>query len=162
MIPKSLELRFNNYLNRMSRDLMEFNNEWDKTPSGFNEINTTPILKVKDNYIIPIPYLLYSTLPEAFYYDLIKNEEYRNNKGKIAEKEVYRLLRNVFPENEIHSNVEYGEKGKMKETDFLIIHEDKIIIIECTAKRTTGKTKRGETRSFFADLRTSIIRNLSM
>ena len=146
-------------LSKFSMDYYSLREEFEKYvgPIGleqyeFNPLKVYPIVKTQiAGLVIPVPIFLINRITDGLFYDLSEKFKNKNSNlfhiffGKeIFERYVGILLKEKYDNSELFSEWTYGSKKKISNTvDWIIIREDKAILIEC---KTSGITQ--EAKSF--------------
>lgn len=137
--------RFKNFLDRMSERPGNFDDFW--YPSDVNPLQIHPLVKHKNEYLLPLPGALPYAIGNTFYYDLIDTDisgEFGDTLGNYLEEWTVDCFEKIFPNDEIFSNVRYQLTGGTGETDAVIIHDTTFNAIECKTKKLTAETRKGE------------------
>ncbi|MCD6283853.1 hypothetical protein J7J12_01195 [bacterium] len=123
-------------------------------PWDYNTLYERPIISHNGKYFAPLPPLFNETLLHTFYYDLIGDDQYWKKEGEKKygswlEQEVASLLKNIFPENKIFINPQYPNGNEL--CDVLVLHDRKVFIIQCKAKKLRYEAKIGKDYQLIKD-----------
>ena len=123
-------------------------------PSSDNIVNFKPIVKLDDHAFFVLKHELDRNLAQMLEF-LLEEEKQKTpsvwNKfcdlrSKYVESSVYRILSKMFP-NQIFRNAHFLYKDREYETDLLVIHENKILVIESRSGGFPASAMRGSMRS---------------
>jgi hypothetical protein len=158
-ISPSKHNQLDRYLERMSIDLQ--NRPAQLASIGdYNPLNGRPLIKIKKNYLLPFPPILWRALSNTFHYDLLADASYRGKyisvKGEVAERRVENCLAKLFEKDEIHTRVKYSRRKGLPDVDILIDDDNATVLVECTSKWITQEAKKGYLESIVKDLRQSV------
>ncbi len=127
-----------------------------------NQFKIKPVIKTKDSYIIPLPYLLSEAIYDSPFYWMIDDEKYRSkalkNRGDIAEYIVKEILSRKIETKFIFSGVEV-KKVKTKtltDLDVCIVKDNKMLIFQVKSKRLSQLSKNGDINSFQKDFKLAV------
>ena len=143
----------NAFLSRLSQTFGYRNSYYPKTytdplkaPWDYNTLYERPIVKVNSKFIVPNPALFPTVLLNTFHYDLITDENYKNQynsiKGKWLEKRTADSLTPIFGSDNVIVNPEYQNGEEL--SDVLVLYDRKIFIIQCKSKALRYESKIGE------------------
>ncbi len=141
------------FLSRLSQAFGYRNSYYPKTfmdplraPWDYNTLYERPIVMVNSSYFIPNPALFPTVLLNTFHYDLVTDENYKDEynsiRGKWLEKRTAKYLRPIFGSDNIILNPEYPNKEEL--SDVLVLYDRKIFIIQCKSKALRYESKTGE------------------
>ena len=159
IVPRDSHIRLGNYLSRMSLDI-EKERPAINNPLDFNILYMKPLVKIDNEYILPIPRLLWQALSTTFHYDFLRDKNYLgryiDEKGKAAERRMITALSKIFPMEELFPRVRYSKRKGWPDIDLVIDDEEATLFLECTAKWITIDAKIGKKEAIISDLRNSI------
>lgn len=151
-----------NYINIL--DLFSCNiNDDNHLNDSFNDIcdsnyfKIKPIIKVKNDYILPLPSLLATAFYENFFYWILEDKSYEKqalkNRGIIAEEIVYNLISKKFPDSNIYKNILVKETKEktITDLDILLQKDDRLIIFQVKSKKLTELSKQGNIAKYEKD-----------
>jgi len=135
-------------------------NESFDAPIADNIVSTNPIVALPDGrYFAPIPTYLRNRMPDVLE-ALIRGrgpaktvERYLKNRGKFAEDLIEVDLLKLFPRKSVFRNLYYSYQGQRVELDFLVLYDDKAVIVESKAGHFTAPARRGAKERLATDLR---------
>jgi hypothetical protein len=115
---------------------------WD-----FNTLYERPIILHENKYFLPVPSLFSEVLLQTFYYDLIADDGYWKGAGEKKygawlEQKTAQCLKRIFPESEVYLNPQYPNGDEL--CDVLILHDRKVIIVQCKTKRLNFNSRIGK------------------
>ena len=115
-------------------------------PWDYNTLYERPIIYHKDRYFVPVPAIFVEALLQTFYYDLLADTRYwkrnvQNKYGAWLEQKTADYFKSIFPASEVYLNPYYSKGHEL--CDVLILHENKVIIVQCKAKRLNFISKIG-------------------
>lgn len=117
-----------------------------KAPWDYNTLYERPIVMVHSKYFIPNPALFPTVLLNTFHYDLITDENYKDEynsiRGKWLEKRTAEALTPIFGSDNVILNPEYPNGEEL--SDVLVLYDRKIFIIQCKSKALRYESKIGE------------------
>ncbi len=123
-------------------------------PMSDNIVNFKPIVKLDDHTFFISKYELDRGLAGMLEF-LLEEEKQRFPdvwskfcalQSKYVESSVYRILSKIFP-NQIFRNAHFLYKNKEYETDLLIIHDNKILVVESKSGGFPASAMHGSIRS---------------
>ena len=134
------------FLKRMSQEFGFRNPDFPQTfsdgltaPWDYNTLKERPLTKRGERYWYFAPPTLKAALFATFFFDLFGDKEYRpvfaKSRGSYVETKVAEFLRRVFPEDAVLMNPLYPNGEEL--ADVLVMHDRKIIIVQCKAKSLT-------------------------
>lgn len=151
-----------NYINIL--DLFSCNiNDNNKLNNSFNDIcdnnyfKIKPIIKEKNDYILPLPSLLATAFYENFFYWMLEDKSYEKqalkNRGIIAEEIVYNLISKKFSDTNIYKNILVKETKEktITDLDILLQKDDRLIIFQVKSKKLTQLSKQGNIAKYEKD-----------
>ncbi|NQS98746.1 MAG: SEC-C domain-containing protein [candidate division Zixibacteria bacterium] len=126
------------YFNCFAFNSGEINQNF-RHPTDYNELAIKIFERIApDNYLVYNPSYLFVRLYTAIESIVILSElqiKYYKNRDKVTEAETRNNLCKIFPEEGIYQNAFYGwDNVRDYETDFIILHNRKLIICEVKAK----------------------------
>ncbi len=154
----------NAFLSRLSQKFGYKNEKYPntfKTPLDsswdFNTLYERPIIEMNGSFYIPLISLLPIVLLHTFYFDLIRDTDYRgyfsNKVGDWLEKQVQTSLECIFSKEAVHKNLYYDFNKKKEEVDVLVKYDTKLLVFQCKFKRITHEAKSGsDNHSLTSDL----------
>ncbi|USZ67162.1 hypothetical protein NGM10_10510 [Halorussus salilacus] len=147
---------FDCFLNRMTTTIgaqKDF-----RYPYKHNPIHESPILETDGEYIIPHFKAFYRAIAETFYYDLrnIDDYEFGNEWGEYVEEWAYESIQRLFPESEVLLNPKYEINGEDGESDIVVFHKNKCLVIECKTQGLTLPTRAGD----YEETRKNVMRGI--
>lgn len=123
-------------------------------PLSDNIVNFKPIIKLNEHAFFVLKHELDRSLVKMLEF-LLEEEKQKTpsvwNKfcdlrSKYVESSAYRILSKMFP-NQIFRNAHFLYKNREYETDLLIIHDNKILVIESRSGSFPASAMRGSIRS---------------
>lgn len=115
----------------------------------FSELAATPLLPTdRGTFLLFQHYAIYETLYESPFFWMLSDKAYwptaKDNRGAFVEQYASRRLAVVFGRNHVHSNVNF-RRGKTVagEADVLVVFGDRVIIVQCKAKKLTIEARKG-------------------
>jgi hypothetical protein len=115
-------------------------------PWDYNTISERPILSDGENYWLVVPFLFKRNLYYTFYFDLMGDRAYKSEfekaRGRYLEVKVAEYLRRVFPTSAVMLNPDYPNGEEF--ADVLVLHDGKIVIVQCKGKTLTRPSQVGE------------------
>ena len=141
------------FLQRMSQEFGYRNSLFPDTfttatsaPSDYNTLRERPIISHGGKYWLIVPPVMGSVLLSTFYFDLLNDRQYRplfdKERATFLEAETATYLRRSFPANSVLLNPFYPNNEEM--TDVLVLHDTKVIIVQCKSKLLTHSANVGE------------------
>jgi hypothetical protein len=141
------------FLSRLSQTFGYRNRHYPKTytdslkaPWDYNTLYERPIVMVDSKYFIPNSALFPTVLLNTFHYDLITDENYKDEynsiRGKWLEKRIAETLTPIFGSDNVILNPEYPNGEEL--SDVLVLYDRKIFIIQCKSKALRYESKIGE------------------
>ena len=159
LFPENKLKELNRFLERMSVSLDEIR-PMIKGPLDFNIFHAKPFVRIGEDFILPLPRLLWYAISTTFHYDLLHDRAYRgkyiDEKGKVAEKRMQTYFSKIFPGDKLFPRVKYNKRKGWPDIDLIIEDKDAALFVECTAKWITRKAKKGDLTSIINDLRYSV------
>jgi len=119
-------------------------------PWDYNTLYERPIILHENKYLLPVPSLFSEALLQTFYYDLIADNGYWRGEGEKKhgawlEQKTAEYFRRIFPESEVYLNPYYPIGNEINELcDVLILHDRKVIIVQCKTKRLNFNSRIGK------------------
>lgn len=131
----------------LREDFRKNMDEQDLDLFTFNSLKTYPIVKTQvAGLVVPVPSFILNKITTGLFYDL--SDKYSTDKAnefleffgkEIFERYVGVQLAQKYSGDNLLKEWEYGNKKNLKRTsDWIVIEEDKAILIEC---KTSGITK---------------------
>jgi len=113
-------------------------NDPQSAPWDYNTIYERPIILHNGRYFVPLISRLSEVLLKTFYYDLIGDKTFWEKEGhekygKWLERRTAECFQEIFPSEEIYLGPKYPNGNEL--TDVLILHDHKVFIVQCKAKR---------------------------
>ncbi|WP_082528733.1 NERD domain-containing protein [Methylobacterium sp. Leaf466] len=130
--------------------------------SAFNEANSTPIIKLSDNYYISFQhYSLLEALSETPFFWMGSDKSYSatafRNRGYFAEKFLADRLSHVFGAQNVYQNVNiYKGKNRFAEIDVLVIYGSRAIVAQTKSKCLTIEARKGNDQQLKSDFKKAI------
>lgn len=128
-----------------------------------NPIHASPLLEIDGRYFISTLDNLNRCLAETFYYGLRsaltkqgRKKEFDNRWGEYAEDWVRVQLQDIASSTRLLSNVEYKYQGRKYESDFVLLGDDKLLVIEVKTKKLPVATRGGNLNSLSGDVEEGI------
>lgn len=166
-------LKFNNFIFKKNPNFIKIldsfsSYETEILNQDFNDIGDLnhfrikPVIKTKDSYIIPLPYLLSEAIYDSPFYWMIDNTEYRSkaqkNRGDIAEHIVNEILSRKIKPEFIFSEVEVKRvrTKTLTDLDICIVKDNKMLIFQVKSKRLSQLSKKGNIDSFQKDFKLAV------
>lgn len=117
-----------------------------KAPWDYNTLYEKPIVKNHSKFFVPNPALFPTVLLNTFHYDLITDENFKNEysalRGKWLENRTADCLSPVFGSDNVILNPEYPSGEEL--SDVLVLYDRKIFTIQCKSKALRYESKIGE------------------
>lgn len=148
-------------LDRLSVEVGTWGRDF-RLPYDFNPVHARPIIKYSERYFIPFPPTLCSALANTFFYDLTPSEErsgggdFGRAWGNHLEQWAWDILSDVFNPDAVLRNPEYQINGEDYETDLVVKHNERLIVIECKTQKLTLETRSGDYEAVQDDVKKSI------
>jgi hypothetical protein len=139
----------------------EINNQY-KSAQDYNSINSFPIIKKNETYIVFDTYSLNESLYQSPFYwmmsDLCYLETAKKNRGAFAEEFSANRLRKVFGDQHVFLNVEiFKKKGqRIGEIDVLVVFGDRIIVLQAKSKQLVVASRKGDGDSLWNDFQKAV------
>src|SRR5579875_1341933 len=116
-------------------------------PWDFNTLYERPIILHENKYFVPVPSLFSEVLLQTFYYDLIADDGYWKGPGEKKygawlEQKTAECFKRIFPASEVYLNPLYPNGEEL--CDVLILHDRKVIIVQCKTKRLNFNSRIGK------------------
>ena len=125
------------------------NNDGFKEVGDFSALAATPLLPTDRGTVLLFQhYAIYEALYESPFFWMLADKAYwptaKDNRGAFIEQYSSRRLARVFGRNHVHSNVNI-HRGKTidGEADVLVVFGDRVIIVQCKAKKLTIEARKG-------------------
>lgn len=166
-LPESMEREsFVSYLHELSVEVGEpdrsLNPDFRKI-SEPNPIHASPLLEMDGRYFISTIDNLDRCLAETFYYGLRsaltkqgRKKDFDNRWGEYAEDWVRDQLQDIATSSRLLSNVNYNYRGKQYESDFVLLGDDKLLVIEVKTKKLPVATRDGNLNPLSGDVEEGI------
>lgn len=146
------------FLKRMSQEFGYVNPNFpeafrdaQRAPWDYRSLYERPIIAHDGRYFVLALFLFPEALFETFYYDLVGDAKYWLNGGqdiygRWVESTTADYLKRVFPADEVLLNPYYSPNGKKQQElcDVLVLHDRKVLIVQCKAKRMRLESQMGE------------------
>ena len=161
---KMIELNSEDYLKSLTPQSQEL--------YKFNPLNIYPVIKPEKNifnplvdlYLLPLPKLLYEAITQSLYFKLdvyLKsiNIDFPSKFGNVFEMYAGELLKHALKKEKIISENELlGISDKTKIPDWIVIDEEKAVLIEV---KTSTLHRKAKTTGFEQDVIEDLRNNLS-
>lgn len=122
------------------KSFSDYNINWAYT---FNPLRSTPLIRVEDKLICPIPSFLIRRVTSEIYFDLVKHDK---KFSQFYGPAVQRLVGKIFEVQggggayEVLPEAEFGSKSKRQDSiDWIISDETAHLFVECKAARVRYK-----------------------
>jgi hypothetical protein len=116
-----------------------------KAPWDYNTLDERPFIERDDTYWLFTNPMVPSVLFHTFFFDLMNDRSYcphfEKARGKFVERKVRDYMRRIFPEHMILMNPDYPNGEEF--SDVAVLHDGKILIIQCKAKGLTRDARIG-------------------
>lgn len=149
------------FLDRMSVDTTS-SRPLLRNPMEFNILNERPIIKMKNEFLLPIPKLLWHSISSTFHYDLLRDRNYKgrylDSKGRRSESIIYNILNKIYEDDNIFPRVKYYRDHGEPDIDIIVCDDDNALFIECSSKQITIEAKKGNLNYITKDIGESIIK----
>jgi hypothetical protein len=126
-----------------------------KAPWDYNTLDERPFLEREGFYWLFTNPMVPSVLFHTFFFDLMNDRAYaprfEKSRGDFVERKVGEYMRRIFQEQMILRNPEYPNGEEF--SDVAVLHDGKILILQCKAK---GLTRDARIGADFSRLRTDI------
>jgi hypothetical protein len=159
LVKKDESQKLQAYLRRLSSSVGETRYEISN-PSDFNLLYEKPFVKIGNEFILPIPSILWRALSTTFHYDFLHDEtyveKYIDEKGKAAERRVIACFKKYFPSEKLFPRVKYSKKTGEPDVDLIVDADSLALVIECSSKWMTISAKSGNLDAIVGDLRSSL------
>ncbi len=140
------------FLERMSQEFGYRNPDFPNTftdpisaPVDYNTLKERPLITRDGRYWYLAPPVLKPALLQTFFFDLFRDKTYGDvfnaARGAFVEKKTAEYLARVFPAESVILNPEYPDGNEL--CDVLVMHDRKLIIIQCKAKGLTYHSSIG-------------------
>lgn len=121
------------------------NNDPKTSLAEYNTIFEKPFIYNNDLFFMFFPEYLPSIIFNTFWYDLRSNNEFNNDFstycGNWVEQETAKCFKRLLPNADIILNPRKSDNNEL--CDVLIAYDNKLIIVQCKAKRLTFESQRG-------------------
>lgn len=160
------------FLKRMSQEFGYVNPNFpeafrdaQRAPWDYRSLYERPMIAREGRYFVLAIFLFPEALFETFYYDLIGDANYWPNGGqdiygRWVESTTADYFKRVFPADEVLLNPYYSPDGKKQQElcDVLVLHDRKVLIVQCKAKRMRLESQMGESyETIREDLEKSVV-----
>ncbi len=132
-------------------------------PGQFNQLQSTPIVRLPDGrYFVPVGFNLSEAIYESPFYWMNADSSYRGeallHRGRFAENVTATLLRKVFGNANVYTNVEikHSKSRTVTDIDVLAIIGNKAVIAQVKSKRMTELAKQGDEKKLVADFKLAV------
>ena len=124
-------------------------NEAFRSPFDINAAAIAPLIDLGDFLYVPHQYRLLEAIYESPFYWMNADKAYLDvaakHRGGFVEQTALRILRAVFGDENVHSNVKLRNgKTVVGEIDVLVVYGEYLLIGQAKSKRVTAKAKAGE------------------
>lgn len=125
------------------------NNDGFKEVGDFSALAATPLLPTGRGTVLLFQhYAIYEALYESPFFWMLADKAYwptaKDNRGAFIEQYSSRRLAGVFGRKHVHSNVNiHRGKNIVGEADVLVVFGDRVIIVQCKAKKLTIEARKG-------------------
>ncbi|WP_431264255.1 YecA family protein [Roseateles chitinivorans] len=129
--------------------LFSGHNENFKELGDFSALAATPLLPTdRGTFLLFQHYAIYEALYESPFFWMLADKAYwptaKDNRGAFIEQYSSRRLAAVFGREHVHSNVNlHRGKAIVGEADVLVAFADRLIIVQCKAKKLTIEARKG-------------------
>ncbi len=154
------------FVHHMSQDFGYHNPQYPDTfidpmaaPWDYNTLGERPLITHNGKYWLPLFSTLRQALLNTFYFDLMADAAYRptfeKSRGEFVERKTAEYLRRVFPAGEVLLNPRKPNGDEF--ADVVVLHDGKILIIQCKAKSLTRTARIGtDFQSLKTDLQKAV------
>jgi hypothetical protein len=115
-------------------------------PWDYNTIKERPFFNDGGAYWVFAPHALKEVLYSTFFFDLMNDRAYKasfeNSRGKVLEDLSASFLKRVFPADAVFLNPGYPNGEEF--ADVCVIHDRKILIVQCKSKALTLSAHTGD------------------
>jgi len=132
-------------------------------PGQYNELESHPIVQLPtDQYFLPIGFNVAQSIYESPFYWMTADTSYSSkaskHRGDFAEDIVARLLRKVFGEGNVYTNVKVKNNRSTTVTDIdaLSFAGNKAVIVQVKSKRLTELSKTGNDEKLAQDFKSAV------
>ena len=119
--------------------------EAKSAPWDYNTMSERPLISDGTDFWLVVPYLFRRNLYYTFYFDIMGDKAYKptfeKGRGSYLERKVAEYLRRIFPASAVLLNPGYPDGNEF--SDVLILHDGKIIIVQCKGKALTRQAHIG-------------------
>ena len=129
---------------------------------AFNEVNVRPIINLGQFLYIPNSFRLSESIYDSPYYWMLEDTDYKDiaskHRGEFLERTIERMLRNVFGDEHVHSNVVIRRKKSeiAAEADVLVTFGEFVIVIQAKSKRLTLRARSGDPNKIKDDFSSAV------
>lgn len=130
-----------------------------RTINEFNPIHASPLLEIEGRYFISMLDMLDRCLAETFYYGLRsgmtrdgRQKEFDQRWGKAAEERVGTHLEKIADPSRLLSTVTYYVDGTRFESDFVLLGEESLLVLEVKTKKLPVNTREGDVTAVTEDV----------
>lgn len=125
-----------------------------------NPLVRTPLLVAQDSYFLFVPPLLWDAVLNGPHYRLLADQAfapvYNAARGEWLEKEVMAALARTWPTGQAAWSLEYGPKKNRQQLDGLVLHNRKLLLVECKSKTLTLSARQGNADALRKDIKQAI------
>ena len=124
-------------------------NEGFREVGDYNALAGTPLIPTgRGSVLLFQQYAIYEALYESPFFWMLADEAYwptaKDNRGAFIEQYSARRLACVFGAKHVHTNVNiHRGKKTVGEADVLVVFGDRLIIVQCKAKKLTIAARKG-------------------
>jgi hypothetical protein len=128
----------------------------------FNQVNSTPIIKINKEYFIFQSYSLLEAMYETPFFWFKADKSYcetaNRHRGDFTEDFSAERLKLVFGDSRVFENVNiYDAKGSLAgEIDVLVIYGDRALIVQAKSKKLTVVARKGSEQKLRADFKIAV------
>jgi len=145
IFPKHMRAKAKMYLKFVS---IPFNSLPEiRDPLETNPLFGAPIIKLRNEYLIPTPYYLLhglsSRLQETLCGDPKYSGRYGRDKGEMLEEWTSEELRLLFPSGKLFRRVRYKSANSEPDADIIVNYGEYLIFVECTTKGIPQASRKG-------------------
>lgn len=124
-----------------------------------NPVHASPLLEIGGRYFLTTGDNLERCLAETFYYGLRsamtrigRQDEFDQRWGQAAEDWVHTQLRTIADPDRLLSNVTYRYQGTEYESDFVLLGDDSLLVLEVKTKKLPVNTRTGDLNILQSDV----------
>lgn len=132
-------------------------------PGYYNILNSRPLIQLeKDQYLLPIGFLLPEAVYESPYYWMMEDKSYQatlaKHRGDVGEEIAYKWLATVFGESNTFRAITVESKKGHRETDIdvLCLLGNKALCVQVKSKKLTLTARRGDFAQLLKDFKGAV------